>query len=188
MEIKLIVSVVNVKYIKIMNTFQSKRDSILRYLEYVGVKSEDLDRLSVIHVAGTKGKVSVTKHRSSAFVCFLLKFSLIRFQGTTSALCESILRAHGYKTGFYSSPHLVSVTERIRLNGTPISQSHFARVFDNVYTRLAEKCENDLDRPPYFGFLTVMALKVFIAEKVDVAILEVGMGGEYDQTNILKYV
>jgi hypothetical protein len=77
-----------------------------------GVSLEKLDELSVIHVSGTKGK------------------------GSTCAFCESILRRHGYKTGFYSSPHLVAVRERIRINGQPLSQHDFARYFWRVYNSL----------------------------------------------------
>ena len=69
-----------------------------KYLERSGMSLEDLDQLKIIHVSGTKGK------------------------GSTCAFSESILRQSGLKTGFYSSPHLVSVTERIRINGEPIDQ------------------------------------------------------------------
>ena len=69
-----------------------------KYLERSGMTLEDLDQLKIIHVSGTKGK------------------------GSTCAFSESILRHSGLKTGFYSSPHLVSVTERIRINGEPIDQ------------------------------------------------------------------
>ena len=69
-----------------------------KYLERSGMSLEDLDQLKIIHVSGTKGK------------------------GSTCAFSESILRHSGLKTGFYSSPHLVSVTERIRINGEPIDQ------------------------------------------------------------------
>jgi hypothetical protein len=77
-----------------------------------GVSLEKLDELSVIHVSGTKGK------------------------GSTCAFCEFILRHHGYKTGFYSSPHLVAVRGRIRINGQPLSQRDFARYFWRVYNSL----------------------------------------------------
>jgi folylpolyglutamate synthase len=73
-----------------------------------------LDELSVIHVSGTKGK------------------------GSTCAFCESILRHHGYKTGFFSSPHLVAVRERIRINGQPLSELDFAKYFWKVYNPLLE--------------------------------------------------
>ena len=69
-----------------------------KYFERSGMTIEDLNKMKIIHVSGTKGK------------------------GSTCAFCESILRHSGLKTGFYSSPHLVSVTERIRINGKPIDQ------------------------------------------------------------------
>lgn len=76
---------------------------------------EQLDELNVIHVAGTKGK------------------------GSVCALCESILRHHGLKTGFYSSPHLVEVRERIRINGTPLSHKEFTSYFWDVYNSLYQQ-------------------------------------------------
>lgn len=99
---------------------------------------------------------------------------------------ESILREHGLKTGFFSSPHLVSVTERIRLNGVPISEAYFAKQFWSLYRRLNDAKEESNDMPPYFKFLTLMAFNVFLAEKVDVAIIEVGIGGVHDCTNVVR--
>ncbi|KAK7789475.1 hypothetical protein R5R35_012344 [Gryllus longicercus] len=136
----------------------------VKYLSRTNVTLEQLDTLSVIHVTGTKGK------------------------GSTCAFCESILRHHGFKTGFYSSPHLVSVRERIRINGKPLSEEQFTAYFWQVYRALYDAKENEHDMPPYFRFLTVMAFNVFLIEKVDVAIVEVGIGGEYDCTNVLRKV
>ncbi|XP_037302584.1 folylpolyglutamate synthase, mitochondrial-like [Manduca sexta] len=82
------------------------------YLKRTGVSLSKLDEMSVIHVAGTKGK------------------------GSTSAMCESILRHHGFRTGFYSSPHLVAVRERIRLDGKVVSEEQFAHYFHEVYGKL----------------------------------------------------
>lgn len=151
------------------------------------VEVQKLDeKLSVIHVSGTKGK------------------------GSTCAYCESILQNYGMKTGFFSSPHLVSVRERIRVDGQPISRKQFARCFWDVHQKLGgvqvswlswidwncsiaklyyfQKEKNTAkEMPPYFMFLTIMALKIFLEEQVDVAILEVGIGGEYDYTNILRF-
>lgn len=79
---------------------------------------------------------------------------------------------------------MVSVTERIRLNGEPISQTKFTNYFWHIYNQIYEKRENETDLPAYFKFLTVMSFYVFLQEKVDVAIVEVGIGGQYDPTNI----
>ncbi|XP_022113133.2 folylpolyglutamate synthase, mitochondrial-like isoform X2 [Pieris rapae] len=134
------------------------------YLMRTGISLNTLDKLSVIHVAGTKGK------------------------GSTSAMCESILRAHGFRTGFYSSPHLVAVRERIRLFGLPLSEEAFARHFHKVYDSLYKTQAYDGDMPKYFAFLTVMAFNVFLEEEVDVAVVEVGIGGIIDYTNIIRKV
>ncbi|KAK0403064.1 hypothetical protein QR680_016695 [Steinernema hermaphroditum] len=133
-----------------------------RFMNRAGLNINSLDRLNIIHVAGTKGK------------------------GSTSAFTESILRNLGYKTGFYSSPHLVHVRERIRINGKPLSEAEFAEHFFTVYDKLRSTAKSDGDMPAYFRFLTAMAYHVFLEESVDVAIIEVGIGGEYDCTNIIK--
>ncbi|KAG6459714.1 hypothetical protein O3G_MSEX011548 [Manduca sexta] len=134
------------------------------YLKRTGVSLSKLDEMSVIHVAGTKGK------------------------GSTSAMCESILRYHGFRTGFYSSPHLVAVRERIRLDGKVVSEEQFAHYFHEVYGKLDSSKAFEGDMPKYFAFLTVMAFNVFLEEKVDVAIVEVGIGGIVDYTNVLRKV
>ncbi|XP_073828716.1 folylpolyglutamate synthase 1 [Musca autumnalis] len=134
-----------------------------KYLLRSGLTLDDLKALSVIHVAGTKGK------------------------GSTCALADSILRHYGVKTGFYSSPHLVSLTERIRINGQPISKQKFTQYFWPVYNRLKAQQEDENDMPAYFKFLTILCFHVYLAEKVDVAILEVGIGGELDCTNIVPH-
>ncbi|XP_075547792.1 folylpolyglutamate synthase, mitochondrial-like [Dermacentor variabilis] len=131
------------------------------HLQAVGLKVSDLDDLKIIHVAGTKGK------------------------GSTCAFAECILRQHGFKTGLYTSPHLVAVRERIRINGKPLSEDAFAKYFWDVYQNL--KAKEGANIPAYFQFLTVMAFKVFIMEKVDVLVLEVGVGGEYDSTNVIRH-
>ncbi|XP_019643667.1 PREDICTED: folylpolyglutamate synthase, mitochondrial-like isoform X2 [Branchiostoma belcheri] len=133
------------------------------FMDRVGITLDEIDGLSVIHVSGTKGK------------------------GSVCAMCESILRAHGYKTGFYSSPHLVQVRERIRINGQPISRDDFSKYFWSCYNKLAQtKDAHSGTMPAYFRFLTIMAFHVFIEEKVDVAVIEVGIGGAYDCTNIVR--
>lgn len=132
-----------------------------KYLERSGMTLNDLDKLKIIHVSGTKGK------------------------GSTCVFCESILRWNGLKTGFFSSPHLVSTVERIRINGRPISQEKFTEYFWQVYNAVCRDRDED-DRPPYFKFLTILAFNIFWKEGVDVAIMEVGIGGTYDCTNIIR--
>ncbi|XP_050293064.1 folylpolyglutamate synthase, mitochondrial isoform X2 [Anthonomus grandis grandis] len=151
-----------IKHAKVQNNQENNMVEMHKFLKRSGMSLEQLDSLPVIHIAGTNGK------------------------GTTCSYCESILRHHGYKTGFYSSPHLLEVRERIRLNGVPISKDKFSEYFWKIYNRLDKEKSASYDMPLYFRFLTLMALHVFVSEKVDVAILEVGIGGEYDCTNIIR--
>uniref|UniRef100_A0A0N4Z4S3 Folylpolyglutamate synthase n=1 Tax=Parastrongyloides trichosuri TaxID=131310 RepID=A0A0N4Z4S3_PARTI len=140
---------------------QSKSLPMMRkYFEACNIDIKELDKLNVIHIAGSKGK------------------------GTTCAMIESILRDRGYKTGFFSSPHLVDVTERIRINGEQIDKDMFSKYFFNIYTKLVNNNISPL--PGYFKFLTILAYHTFLKENVDVAIMEVGIGGEYDSTNIIE--
>ncbi|NXY92507.1 FOLC protein, partial [Alcedo cyanopectus] len=86
-----------------------------------------------------------------------------------------------------SSPHLVQVRERIRINGQPLSKELFSKYFWLVYNRLEEtKDPACASMPAYFRFLTIMAFHVFLQEKVDLAVVEVGIGGAYDCTNIIR--
>ncbi|KAB0406905.1 hypothetical protein E2I00_002035, partial [Balaenoptera physalus] len=86
------------------------------------------------------------------------------------------------------SPHLVQVRERIRINGQPISPELFTKYFWRLYHRLEETKDDSscVSMPGYFRFLTLMAFHVFLQEKVDLAVMEVGIGGAYDCTNIVK--
>jgi folylpolyglutamate synthase len=146
-------------------------DDMKIYMRRIGLLDNTKKRPAVIHVTGTKGK------------------------GSTCSLCESILRRHyGWNTGLFTSPHLVDIRERIRVNGRPISQQTFAKVYWEVRTRLDQNAslpEDDPELPVlpgYFRMLTLMALFTFwhySSPTLDVIILEVGMGGRYDATNIL---
>src|ERR1700675_4061954 len=108
-------------------------------------------------------------------------------KGSTAATLASILQASGLKTGLYTSPHLVRINERIRLNGIPISDDDFA-MFHDVVDRTAERLlgEGDLPwHPSFFEMLTAMAFEYFARSRPDVVVLEVGMGGRLDATNVV---
>ncbi|CAK7291106.1 Folylpolyglutamate synthase, mitochondrial [Vulpes lagopus] len=143
---------------------QTQLEAMKLYLARSGLQVEDLDQLNIIHVTGTKGK------------------------GSTCAFTERILRSYGLKTGFFSSPHLVQVRERIRINGQPISPELFTKHFWHLYHRLEETKDSNscVSMPAYFRFLTLMAFHIFLQEKVDLAVVEVGIGGAYDCTNIIR--
>jgi dihydrofolate synthase/folylpolyglutamate synthase len=109
-------------------------------------------------------------------------------KGSTAATLASILQASGLKTGLYTSPHLVRINERIRLNGTPIADDDFATLHD-VVDRTAERLvgEGDLPwHPSFFEMLTAMAFEYFARSHPDMVVLEVGMGGRLDATNVVE--
>jgi len=108
-------------------------------------------------------------------------------KGSTASTLASILQASGYETGLYTSPHLVRINERIRLNGECISDDDFALIHD-VVGRHAERLvgEGDLPwHPSFFEMLTAMAFEFFARNRPDIVVLEVGMGGRLDATNVV---
>jgi len=121
------------------------------------------DRLHFVHVAGTNGK------------------------GSVCAMLESALRADCRRTGLFTSPHLAEPTERIRINGVPISAERFAEAFDHVHAKVEMLIAGgavDM-HTTYFETVTAMALTVFEEERVDIVVLEVGLGGRLDATNVV---
>lgn len=114
--------------------------------------------LKYIHVAGTNGK------------------------GSVCSILDSILREAGYKTGLYTSPHIYEYTERIKISGAEISKEDFAKLFEEVY----EKVQDLNTHLTEFEILTVMMFLYFKRNFVDVVILETGMGGRFDATNVIK--
>jgi len=109
-------------------------------------------------------------------------------KGSTAATLASILRASGLKTGLYTSPHLARINERIRVNGEAISDDDFAALqgeVDQVAERLVGRGELPW-HPSFFEMMTAIAFEHFAREKVDLAVLEVGMGGRLDATNVVE--
>lgn len=112
-------------------------------------------KFRTIHVAGTNGK------------------------GSTSHMIASILQSAGYKTGLYTSPHLKSFTERIRINGAEISESFVVGFINRILPQI------EIIQPSFFEITVAMAFDYFVEQKVDVAVIEVGLGGRLDSTNII---
>ena len=113
-----------------------------------------------VHVAGSKGK------------------------GSTAAMIESILRAAGHSTGMFSSPHLHSFTERIRIDGEPLPEAEFARLCSELRLAVAEDLAERAGRVSTFEILTALAFHAFREHAVDVQVVEVGLGGRLDCTNV----
>ena len=109
-------------------------------------------------------------------------------KGSTAATLASILHASGLRTGLYTSPHLIRINERIQVNGEQIADDKFALLHDLV-DRTAERLveEGELPwHPSFFEMLTAIAFEHFATSKVDIAVLEVGMGGRLDATNVVE--
>lgn len=116
-----------------------------------------------IHVAGTNGK------------------------GSTCAMIEAGLRAAGLRTGLYTSPHLVEPTERIRISGVQVSVGEFTAAFNLIHDlamRLLDEAKID-GHPTYFETITAMSFWLFAQRKVEIAVVEVGLGGRLDATNVV---
>jgi dihydrofolate synthase/folylpolyglutamate synthase len=108
-------------------------------------------------------------------------------KGSTAATLASILQASGLKTGLYTSPHLIRINERIRIDGEEISDDDFAALqgeVDRVAERLVEQAELPW-HPSFFEMMTAVAFEYFARGKVELAVLEVGMGGRLDATNVV---
>ncbi|CAK7262700.1 Folylpolyglutamate synthetase [Sporothrix epigloea] len=149
------------------------------YLGYIGHEAKDLDCLNVIHVAGTKGKGTTCAYTNSI---------LERYRRGPAPGESGSGRPRLQKIGLYTSPHLVAVRERIRINSEPISEALFTRYFFEVWRAFeAAATASGADpaiKPSYFRFLTLVSYHVFLREGVDVAVYEVGVGGQLDATNV----
>ncbi|RLE03289.1 MAG: hypothetical protein DRI99_05080, partial [Candidatus Aminicenantes bacterium] len=109
-------------------------------------------------------------------------------KGSVCAFLSKIVSLHGYKVGLYTSPHLVSVRERIKINDQLISEEDFAKLTAFLKKRIDELIVAGklLTPPTYFEFLTALAFTYFAHQKIDLGVIEVGLGGRYDATNILE--
>ena len=127
-------------------------ENIKNLLKYGNI---DIEKLKTVHIAGTNGK------------------------GSTSNMISQILTANGYKTGLFTSPHLVSFNERIKIDGRLISDEELSSLIDDLKGGIEKyNCT-------FFEASTAIAFKYFIDNKVDIAIIEVGLGGRLDSTNVI---
>ncbi len=134
-------------------------DNTIRLLSFYGDPHNSFRK---IHVAGTNGK------------------------GSTSAMIASILQAHGFRVGLFTSPHLVSFTERIRINNREIKESEVIELTTEIRSAI-DKLNHGFS-PTFFEFVTVMAFLYFSRRNVDWAVIETGMGGRLDATNVINPV
>ena len=151
-----------VDYIEEIPKFTSKNplDHTKALLKCLG---DPQNQMQVIHVAGTNGK------------------------GSVCAYLDSMLRAGGYKVGLFTSPHLVKINERFKINGEMISDERFVKAFEEVQKIIKKAQEDGLDHPSYFETLFLMGMVVFKEADVDYVVLETGLGGRLDATNTVDH-
>lgn len=147
-----------VRYIEEIPKFTKKHtlEHTKEFIKRLG--NPAMDR-KIIHVAGTNGK------------------------GSVCAYIQAILEAEGKKTGFFTSPHLVSVNERIQVGRKPITDEKFYQVFEEVFEEVCKMGDDGLAHPSYFEFLYGMGMKAFSHTDVEYIVLETGLGGRLDATN-----
>jgi len=145
------------------NEIKTAKLGLERISQVLDALGRPQDRTSFVHVSGTNGK------------------------GSTCAMIASALRIAGRRTGLFTSPHLTEPTERIQIDGRPISAERFAHAFDRVHAAVEQLLASgaiDL-HTTYFETVTAMALDVFAEEAVEMVVLEVGLGGRLDATNVV---
>jgi dihydrofolate synthase / folylpolyglutamate synthase len=118
-------------------------------------------KLKTAHVAGTKGK------------------------GSTCTMLAKMLEANGYKVGLYTSPHVVSLHERIRVNSQMISQPEMLGLINRIYGPVEKLAKNN-ETPTFFEIMTAIAFLYFVDKQVDIAVIETGLGGRLDSTNVIQ--
>jgi dihydrofolate synthase/folylpolyglutamate synthase len=117
-------------------------------------------KLATAHVAGTKGK------------------------GSTATMLARMLQANNYSVGLYTSPHVVDLHERIAINGRNISDSELLGLINRIYAAVEKMAKKDA--PTFFEIFTAMAFMYFVDKKVDIAVIETGLGGRLDSTNVIE--
>lgn len=133
--------------------------SLARMNRFLSALGNPHKKFRSVHIAGTKGK------------------------GSTAAMLSSMLANSGLKVGLYTSPHLVDIRERIQIAGQMISETDFTRLMGQVAPLV---CKATKDRPTFFEIMTALSFLYFAEQKVDIAVVEAGLGGRLDSTNVLR--
>lgn len=173
--------VASVKSKKAFKTYQQAIDYLFERTDYekqerlrYNVTTFNLDRMQkllsllgnphnkihTVHIGGTKGK------------------------GSTATMLARMLEANGYKVGLYTSPHVVHLHERIMINSTMISDSEMCGLINRIYAPVEKMAKTD--PPTFFEIMTALAFIYFLDNAVDIAIIETGLGGRLDSTNVIK--
>jgi dihydrofolate synthase/folylpolyglutamate synthase len=134
--------------------------SLERMEKLLGLLANPQKKLACAHIAGTKGK------------------------GSTATMLAKMLQANGYSVGLYTSPHVVSLHERIEVNGKQISDSELTGLINRIYAPVEKLAKTDA--PTFFEIFTAMAFLYFVDKKVDIAVIETGLGGRLDSTNVIE--
>jgi dihydrofolate synthase/folylpolyglutamate synthase len=132
-------------------------DRMQRLLSLLGSPHK---KIHTVHIGGTKGK------------------------GSTATMLARMLEANGYKVGLYTSPHVVHLHERIAINSTMISDSEMCGLLNRAYASVEKMSKTD--QPTFFEIMTALAFMHFLDNEVDIAVIETGLGGRLDSTNVIK--
>ncbi|MDR3240372.1 MAG: bifunctional folylpolyglutamate synthase/dihydrofolate synthase, partial [Clostridiales bacterium] len=146
----------------IARSYRQERHSLDHVRGVLRLLGDPQNQYKIIHIAGTNGK------------------------GSTCAMLHSILRESGLRTGLYTSPHLIKFNERIAVCGQIISDEDFAALTSRIQQASKRFFQNDFETLSFFEILTAMAFLYFYIQRVDAAVIEVGLGGRLDATNVIE--
>ncbi|OEG71238.1 hypothetical protein ATZ36_15670 [Candidatus Endomicrobiellum trichonymphae] len=143
-------------FFKILKEYEGMTPGLSRIKKFLKSIGNPQDKLKAVHIAGTNGK------------------------GSTAVFISEILKAGGYKTALYTSPHLIDITERIKIDGKNIP----SKIFNGLSKKYLESAVKY--KLSYFEYLTALAFIYFAEQKADIAVVETGLGGRFDATNVIK--
>jgi dihydrofolate synthase/folylpolyglutamate synthase len=143
-------------FFETLKEYEGMTPGLSRIKKFLKSIDNPQNNLRIIHIAGTNGK------------------------GSTAVFISEILKAGGYRTALYTSPHLINITERIKINGKNI----YIKIFDDLSKKYLKRAVKY--KLSYFEYLTVLAFIYFAEQKADVAVIETGLGGRFDATNIIE--